>query len=1021
MRKLQLFFLMMVFCVSVNFSAQNTCVDAIPITSLPFSSGAQTTCGTGNDYAAGTFTSDYGGGEDYVYSIEITNAPITLGFALGGAATWKVASVHSACAPTLANSIGSVKTSSGTTASGGITFPTNGTYYIIVDTWPTPNCGAFTLNITPPPACATLTAPSNGSTVNTLSPSLTWTAPTTGVAPTGYKVYFGTTNPPTTLASTVTAPTTSYTATLTNYNTPYYWYVVPVSGAAEATGCNSNVWSFTSPPPPPPPANDDCVNAVTLTVNPDYLCGVKTSGTTVGGTPSAEIAATCAATGTNDDVWFKFTATNTAHRIVISNVSGSTDMAMAIYSGNCGSLVSVQCSDPNTMNVTGLTVGQEYKVRVWTYTATATTNATFDICVGTLPPPPVNDDCAGAIALTVNPDLLCGAVTSGNTQSATASTETAPTCAATGTNDDVWFKFTATSVAHRVILSNVSGTTDMAMAAYSGACGSLVQVLCSDPNTMDLTGLTVGQEYKVRVWTLTSTATTVASFDICVGTLPPPPANDNCANAVVLTSSANAICVATVSGTTFNATASVDALAPCTGVADDDVWYSFVATSTAHTVTLSNVVSVGTTSSTALNLQVLSGACGALTSVLCDTTSASPAALTGLTVGNTYFVRVYNNATGSLANANTFNICVTTTPPPPINDDCAGAIIVTPNTTPVAGTTVSATQSTGTAPTCSATSINDDVWYSFTATSATHLVTVLYSDNATATQVYSGSCGSLVAVACFSGAYGNSNILLPALTVGNTYYVRIYSTSATVGVTSNFTIAVSTPVVPTNDTCATATAIACGGTITGNNALAADETLPTSTCGATTTTANYKGVWYTVTAVANGPITIDACGSKFDSYLRVYTGSCASLTCFANTDGVGYADSGCTVTLYNAPKLTFNGVAGTTYYVLFSSYDAAQMGDYSLAITQDCTVLGTADIVKNDKVKAFPNPFADVLNISDVKNVKSISIVDIAGRVVKTIDKPSTSLQLRELNSGMYMVILNMNDGSRQTIKAIKK
>lgn len=93
-----------------------------------------------------------------------------------------------------------------------------------------------------------------------------------------------------------------------------------------------------------------------------------------------------------------------------------------------------------------------------------------------------------------------------------------------------------------------------------------------------------------------------------------------------------------------------------------------------------------------------------------------------------------------------------------------------------------------------------------------------------------------------------------------------------------------------------------------------------------------------------------------------------------------------------------------------------------LSYAEIASGLGTSEIVSNDKgIKAYPNPFADILNISDVKNVKSISIVDIAGRVVKTIDKPSSSLQLRELNSGMYMVILNMNDGSRQTIKAIKK
>jgi hypothetical protein len=87
------------------------------------------------------------------------------------------------------------------------------------------------------------------------------------------------------------------------------------------------------------------------------------------------------------------------------------------------------------------------------------------------------------------------------------------------------------------------------------------------------------------------------------------------------------------------------------------------------------------------------------------------------------------------------------------------------------------------------------------------------------------------------------------------------------------------------------------------------------------------------------------------------------------------------------------------------------------------SVLSTNNVASPTKVdiKAYPNPFADVLNISDVKNVKSVSVIDIAGRLVKTIEKPSSALQLGELKSGMYIVVLNMNDGSKQTIKAIKK
>ncbi len=368
-----------------------------------------------------------------------------------------------------------------------------------------------------------------------------------------------------------------------------------------------------------------------------------------------------------------------------------------------------------------------------------------------------------------------------------------------------------------------------------------------------------------------------------------------------------------------------------------------------------------------------------------------------------------------------------TTASAPANNDCSNATSLAVSSTgicvnPVSGTTAGATQSTGTTPTCAASGINDDVWYSFTATAATHLVTVNYTDNATATQVYSGSCGSFTAVACTDGGFGNSNVLLQSLTVGQVYYVRVYSSSSTATTASSFSICITSPVAPANDTCDTAIAIPCGGTVEGNNALAANETLPASTCGGTTTTASYKGVWYTVKAHAAGPITISACGAEFDSYLRVYSGSCSGLTCVSDISGVGYADSGCPgANLNNSSILTFNATAGTTYYVLLTGYTAARFGKYTISVTQDCSTMGTSEVKKENNLKAYPNPFADVLNISDISKVESVSIIDLAGRVVKTIDHPTSALRLRDLKQGVYLVTLNMKDGPKQTIKAIKK
>ncbi|WP_312078589.1 T9SS type A sorting domain-containing protein [Chryseobacterium sp.] len=633
--------------------------------------------------------------------------------------------------------------------------------------------------------------------------------------------------------------------------------------------------------------------------------------------------------------------------------------------------------------------------------------------------------------------MNCTSVTSGTTLGATSSGVALGTCSGTA-DDDVWYKFVAIASSHTMQLKNIvsvgtASSTSLYAQVFSGDCGTLVSTRCISSNSTYtyLNNLTVGQTYYIRVYNYEANSGASIysnSFELCVGTLPAAPSNDDCATAVNLTVNGTLTCGSTTTGTTLSATNSSIAVGTCTGTPDDDVWYQFTAVGSEHTVLLSNVVSVGSSSSTGLYTQIFSGACGSLTSIKCGTTNNTN--VTGLTAGQIYYVRVYNNNanTATAIYANTFNICIGTPPPPPVNDNCSGAIALTVNpsyvmTSSVTSSTVSATATTGvTAPACSASGANDDVWYSFTATAARHLVNVLYSDNATTTQIYSGNCTGLTAMACFDGIWGNSNILLSALTVGQTYYVRVFSSTSTATTTSNFQIAITTPVVPANDTCATAVAIACGGTVQGDNSLATDDTLPTSTCGSTGSTASYKGVWYTVTATENGPITIDACGTQYDSYLRVYTGSCSGLTCFANTDGVGYADAGCTSNIYNAPKVTFTGVSGTTYYILLTGYAAARIGNYTISVTQGCGNLSTTEsVTKKDGIRAYPNPFMDILNISDVKNVKSIMISDLSGKIVKTFAKPESTLRLGDLNAGMYLVILNMNDGSKQTFKAIKK
>ncbi len=112
-----------------------------------------------------------------------------------------------------------------------------------------------------------------------------------------------------------------------------------------------------------------------------------------------------------------------------------------------------------------------------------------------------------------------------------------------------------------------------------------------------------------------------------------------------------------------------------------------------------------------------------------------------------------------------------------------------------------------------------------------------------------------------------------------------------------------------------------------------------------------------------------------------------------------------TATTLRAPLLT--GCA---------NMENGQAEDYTIDYTE---FMAVSDVNKAG-ISVFPNPFTDVLKISDVKGVKSISVNDISGRQVSTL-APSAELNLSGLKAGLYIVNLQMTDGSVKSFKAIKK
>lgn len=131
-------------------------------------------------------------------------------------------------------------------------------------------------------------------------------------------------------------------------------------------------------------------------------------------------------------------------------------------------------------------------------------------------------------------------------------------------------------------------------------------------------------------------------------------AQDNCSTAVLLPSST--ACTNTT-GTVVGASYGGDLPVTC-GTPRYDVWYKFVAQTASPVITLSSI-GVNFTNP---KIQLLSGTCGSFSNVACSILSGSNQVInaTGLTIGATYYVRVFSTATSGSAPSSSggFSICV---------------------------------------------------------------------------------------------------------------------------------------------------------------------------------------------------------------------------------------------------------------------------------------------------------------------------------------------------------------------------
>ena len=360
------------------------------------------------------------------------------------------------------------------------------------------------------------------------------------------------------------------------------------------------------------------------------------------------------------------------------------------------------------------------------------------------------------------------------------------------------------------------------------------------------------------------------------------------------------------------------------------------------------------------------------------------------------------------------------------NDNCSGATTLSVGTSFASGavtsTNVGATTD-GTIASCDSDAA-ENVWFKVVVPASGKLTietrevsTSLFDDSVLT--VYSGACGTLTEVDCDDdGGQGTFSLLsLTGQTPGTTLYISVWKYDSTVD-SGQFQISAYDPLPPANDNCSGAITLTVGtnfatGAITSTNLVAStDGTVPSCSADAV------ENVWYKVIVPPSGNLTIETqeiSGSQFDdSVLTVYSGSCGSLTQVACDDDSGAG-------LFSLLTLT-GQTPGSTLYISAWKYDSGTgSGEFKIS-AYDSSSLSISEVAENkNNIKVSPNPFTDLITISHVSDVKSVAVLDVSGKLIKTIEKPSSSLYLGDLKDGIYLLTLKMNDGTVKTIKTIKK
>jgi hypothetical protein len=74
--------------------------------------------------------------------------------------------------------------------------------------------------------------------------------------------------------------------------------------------------------------------------------------------------------------------------------------------------------------------------------------------------------------------------------------------------------------------------------------------------------------------------------------------------------------------------------------------------------------------------------------------------------------------------------------------------------------------------------------------------------------------------------------------------------------------------------------------------------------------------------------------------------------------------------------------------------------------------LSNKEIVNNERINIYPNPTKGNLSISASSDITKVSILDITGSTINTINNPKITIDVSSLSKGVYFILIETVQGN---------